>query len=301
MLATGWLGMPGLAEELPGLWGALEEIRRERVRGAAWAAYRAAVGLLDDVEAGRDPCRLAGEAANAIEAANPSMASLANVAHILRLSCERGSAEGSLRNLVGLLSRYREELIEAARSVSIGGLVVTISYSSSVEAALRAWRGEVEVVVAQSLPGGEGVELARLLRSGGFPVRVAPDLTLHLYLDRASLLVFGADTVTRDGCIVNKVGTRLLAEAARSRGVKTLVVFEPYKVHPRLTCGRVPVERWTWRIQGWGDEVVPVFDETPPELVTAALTPRGLVEWGRKAEAEAEKIHRDFVERVLEG
>ena len=290
---------PGI-EDLPGIREAVDEIRRERVRGAAWAAYRAAVGVLDDLEAGRDPCALAGAAANAIEAANPSMASLANVAHILRLACERGILDSAMRRLVDALSRYRQELIETARSLSVGGLIVTLSYSSSVEAALRAWRGEVEVVVAHSLPGGEGVELARLLRSAAFPVRVTPDMAVHLYLERASLLVFGADTVTKDGCIVNKVGTRLLAEAAKSGGVKTLVIFEPYKVHPRLRCGEVPLERWTVRIEGWGDEVIPVFDETPPGLVTAALTPGGLVEWGPRAEVEASRIHGDFVKRVLE-
>jgi len=287
---------------LPGISAAVREIREERTRGAAWAAYRAAVGVLDDLESGVDVCGHVDEAVKLVESANPSMASLANVAYILKLSCERGDPEASMRRLIGVLSRYREELIEAARSLIVEGLVVTISYSSSVEAVLRAWAGEVShVVIAQSQPGGEGVELARLLRSSGFSVSVVPDLAIHLYLDRASLFIFGADAVTRDGCIINKVGTRLIAEAAVRRGVKTLAVFEPYKIHPSRGCGGIPISTWIWRVPDWGDEVVPVFDETPPTLVAAALTPKGAVEWGALAAKRAEDLHNDFISRVLEG
>jgi len=287
-------------EELPGLRRALDEIRSERVRGAAWAAFRAARGIIEDVEAGRDPCSDPQAVAGAVEAANPSMASLANVALVVREACGRGALDQALRRLVGYLARSRERLGEAARRVRVSGTLVTISYSSTVEAAILAWRGDgVRVVVAESRPGGEGVELARRLRSAGVPVRVTPDLAAHLAMPGSAALVFGADTVTRDGCIINKVGTRLLALAAREHGVPAIAVFEPYKIHPSRACGEVPLERWTISIEGWGQESVPVFDETPPSLVRAALTSEGLAEWGARAAVEAERLHRLFVEYVL--
>jgi translation initiation factor 2B subunit (eIF-2B alpha/beta/delta family) len=287
-------------EGLPRLRAALEEIRNERVRGAAWAAYRAARGLLEELEEGRDPCVDPGAVATAVEAANPTMASLANVALILRLACERGAAEEALRRLVGYLSRGRERLAEAARSVEAPRYVVTLSYSSSVEAVLRAWREQKpHVVVAESRPGGEGVELARRLRSAGVRVTLTPDLAAHLHLGPEAALVFGADTVGRDGCIVNKVGTRLLATAARAAGAATLAVFEPYKVHPSRGCGEIPIERWTIEVRGWGSTSVPVFDETPAGLVDAALTPEGLRPWAERGAGEAARLHESFLGEVL--
>ena len=290
----------GALDGLPALRRALDEVRAERVRGAAWAAYRVARGLLEEVEAGRDPCVAPGEVAEAVEAANPTMASLANVALVVRLACQRGVLEEALRRLVGYLSRGRERLSEAARGLEAPRAVVTLSYSSSVEAVLHAWREQgPSIVVAESRPGGEGVELARRLRAAGLRVRLVPDLAAHLHLGPESILLFGADAVGRDGCIINKVGTRLLATAARALEAHTLAVFEPYKIHPQRRCGEIPIERWTVRVEGWGSLSVPVFDETPAELVTAALTPEGLTPWAGRGAQEAARLHEAFLESVL--
>ena len=100
-------------------------------------------------------------------------------------------------------------------------------------------------------------------------------------------MVVGADRIAADGAVANKVGTYPLAVLAARHGVP-LVVAAPVTTFD-LACpdgGAIPIERRD------GDEVRrvrgrlvappavevfnPAFDVTPPELVSAIVSERGI-------------------------
>jgi methylthioribose-1-phosphate isomerase len=100
-------------------------------------------------------------------------------------------------------------------------------------------------------------------------------------------VVLGADRVAADGSIANKIGTYALALAAARHGVPFVVVAPTTTFD--LTCrsgADIPIE------QRDGEEVRrvrrtaiapaavavynPAFDVTPPELVTAIVSERGV-------------------------
>jgi methylthioribose-1-phosphate isomerase len=98
-------------------------------------------------------------------------------------------------------------------------------------------------------------------------------------------LVTGADRVTLDGHVVNKIGTLSLAVAARSFGVPFhALVHMPDRAAP--TAADVPIEHRdgtevlsalghrtaSWRAKGW----YPAFDVTPPHFVATVVTDRGV-------------------------
>ncbi len=148
------------------------------------------------------------------------------------------------------------------------------------------------VFVAESLPGGEGVELARQLRRAGRSVSLVPDSGLAWAIRESDAVLVGADAVTLDPCLFNKVGSLYAALAASRFGKPFIPVFESYKIHPVVKCSIIEVEVRVYRVDGWGDIVYRVFDRVEGDLVSAALTEYGLVDF--------EPNHlRDVVDRFL--
>ena len=284
----------------PAIREALEEIRGETTRGAAWSAFRAIKGLLDAYDAGGLECSAVDELSNAIISSNPSMASLYWVAWALVEGCRTGDPGPALRRLLFELQETRRRIPDIALEIFKGSpRILTMSYSSNVEAVLLAAHRSGSlgpVYVLESRPGGEGVVLASRLRARGVPVQLIPDALLHVYAERADFALVGADSVTLDGCLVNKAGTRLLALTARALGKHVAVVFEPYKIHPERGCGEVPLLERIYRVEGWGDTLVPVFDETPGEFLSLGITSEGLGAW---EPGWIREVYESFRERIL--
>jgi S-methyl-5-thioribose-1-phosphate isomerase len=103
-----------------------------------------------------------------------------------------------------------------------------------------------------------------------------------------SAVVVGADRVANDGSTANKIGTYALAIAARHHGVPFFVAAPTTTLDCGLASGAAihieerPADELThWagaRVAADGIGVWnPSFDVTPPELITAIVTERGLI------------------------
>ena len=207
----------------PSLAGFLDD----RTSGAVELAERA-IGILESAErSGRSPGQVR-RLANRLSRAHPAMGAVWNAVR----STDRRAFLRELRLGVAAAARHARCLIPQ------GAHVVTISYSSTVVAVLG--RHDLTVTIAQSLPGGEGQKTARLLRRQGARVRVVPDTLMCESLAAAHLALVGADAVT-PRLVVNKVGTRMLALAARDARRPCYVVADRSKWVP--TSWPVPVYR----------------------------------------------------------
>ena len=102
-------------------------------------------------------------------------------------------------------------------------------------------------------------------------------------------VVVGADRIAADGAVANKVGTYALGVAAARHGVP-LVVAAPTTTFD-LTCpdgGAIPIEeRGADEVRRHGRRLLappevdvfnPAFDVTPPDLVTAIVSERGVAQ-----------------------
>ncbi|MCK4594292.1 hypothetical protein KAU45_07305 [bacterium] len=157
------------------------------------------------------------------------MAPLVNLALSLRGSSDPAE---ELRRRVLDLKKAAERIISTARVVvGPGRRIITISRSSTVLAVLKALETEL-ILCLESLPGGEGRRTVAELGANGVSARMIPDDELDAGVERAELGLIGADVVT-GGVIVNKVGTRRLAEGLSSRGKPLYVVADRTKLlHP---------------------------------------------------------------------
>jgi len=171
------------------------------------------------------------------------------------------------------VARTAAERIENAR-------VLTLSRSGTVVQALRHG-APTSLTVATSRPGGEGVEVAEALANEGHDVSLCPDAACaSLLADGAiDLVLVGADAVHPSGAVVNKVGTRGIALAARHEDVPFYAACATDKVSVEASGSNETTDRQPV-YDGPEDLEVqsPRFDVTPSSLVTGGIiTERGLL------------------------
>jgi methylthioribose-1-phosphate isomerase len=125
----------------------------------------------------------------------------------------------------------------------------------------------------------------------GLPYAVLPDNAAGSLFARGEVdvVLVGADRVCADGSVANKVGTYPLAVLARAHGVPFVVVAPTSTIDLATPSGDgiVIEQRDAAEVLTFGGTRVapegamaynPAFDVTPPHLVTALVTERGVAE-----------------------
>ncbi len=217
-----------------------------------------------------------------------SMAPVINLVNVALRAIEArpaslGDLRAGLRDFRALLRvGIRGTAESGARLVRDGDAIVTFSYSSTVLAALRkarAARRRFRVICAEARPRGEGTHLAVRLARAGIPVTLTTDMGLFAALGSASRVLVGADCVAASG-LVNKVGTRGLAFAARAEGVPMFALADETKFLPPA------LESFLRIAEQDPTEILPAppanlqvqnryFDRTPLDLLAGVVTGEG--------------------------
>ncbi|MFC0669106.1 S-methyl-5-thioribose-1-phosphate isomerase [Azotobacter chroococcum] len=152
--------------------------------------------------------------------------------------------------------------------------------------------GLVERVYAdETRPWLQGSRLtAWELAEEGVPVSLNVDgAAAHLMKTRGiTWVIVGADRITAEGDVANKIGTYQLAVVAMHHGVRFMVVAPSSTIDMSLQGGEeIPIEERDGRellevggkrVAAAVEAVNPVFDVTPADLIDAIVTERGVVE-----------------------
>ena len=159
--------------------------------------------------------------------------------------------------------------------------VLTLSRSTNVFECLGAanQKGLLrEVLVLESRPLREGVELARDLHDAGVNVSIITDGAAGAFIDGVTLGIAGADTVFVDAGVVNRTGTHALAAICRTAGKPFYVACETFKIDTTRASKdwRPPPEHDHQEVSSELPARNPYFDLTPAALVTAFVTERGV-------------------------
>ncbi|WP_397451901.1 S-methyl-5-thioribose-1-phosphate isomerase [Pseudomonas sp. NA-150] len=152
--------------------------------------------------------------------------------------------------------------------------------------------GMIERVYAdETRPWLQGSRLtAWELANEGIPVTVNADsAAAHLMRTKGiTWVIVGADRITANGDVANKIGTYQLAVAAMHHGVRFMVVAPSSTIDMALASGEdIPIEERDGRelLEVGGQRVGadvdafnPVFDVTPADLIDVIVTEKGIVE-----------------------
>ena len=151
----------------------------------------------------------------------------------------------------------------------------------------------IHVLVDETRPRLQGARLtAWELEQYGIPYEIISDNMSGYFLKagKAQKVLFGADRVAANGDVANKIGTYMLALAARDNDVPAYSVVPTSTVDLSLAHGGlIPIEERdpeeVLGIQFHGERVAPVeaearniaFDVTPNRLITGIVTENGVV------------------------
>jgi len=273
----------------------MQSIAVDRYHGAEWLS-NAALGTMIAIalNAGADDADELREAlksyARRIAESRPSMTPITNKLGMFYSRLPEGAALNELRAsatksatmIIKESRKDRSRLVENAKSVmGEPDTVFTISDSSTV-ADVVLGVGAKNVVVTESRPQMEGRNLAQRLAGEGVNVLLVVDAAAAMFMESSNVAVVGADSVLYDGSFVNKVGTRIMALAARDQGLPFYVVCSTSKFNVMNYLGRgVELEEKdpseVAEIEGVNVRN-PYFEVVPGRLVTGIITEMGVME-----------------------
>jgi len=152
---------------------------------------------------------------------------------------------------------------------------------------------KIHVLVDETRPRLQGARLtAWELEQYGIPYEIISDnMSGHfLKAGKAQKVFFGADRVTANGDVANKIGTYMLALAAHDNGAPAYSVVPTSTIDLSLASGDlIPIEERNSAevlgLQFEGEAVAPknakarnpAFDVTPNRLISAIVTENGVV------------------------
>jgi translation initiation factor 2B subunit (eIF-2B alpha/beta/delta family) len=205
------------------MWPAarIEALAADRGHGASYLAREAVEILVESAAEGEDALRVA----RALAAARPAMGAIA--AAVGRVVAAAGIAEQVVLEGRALLDGYER----AGRSIAVLAAPLVLG---------RVCTHSTSATVAEVLAYSQAKATERI--------------------ENADLFLIGADTVFRDGSIVNAAGTRAVAEKAAASRLPVVVAAETLKLVP--TARAAPAEE--------------LFDLTPAELVDWIVTEEGV-------------------------
>ncbi|HII39756.1 MAG TPA: hypothetical protein HA326_00885 [Thermoplasmata archaeon] len=244
------------------------------------------MALLVVEEKGKPDPEALKEAARRISEAQPAMAIVHNVVAMFAQLVAEGMEPLAVRNqlqeeLEGAKERIARSYLKIAPDDAV---LVTTSFSDNVLATLQLAheKGRIQrVLVLEARPLLEGRFLVIALKEAGIPASLAPDALGPSLVAQATGVLVGADSVLRDGAVVNKIGSYGLALAAKEHGKSFHVACETLKFDARHDASSWPGSRAMNPRELWEnppervDVVNRYFEVVPAALVTSIVTERG--------------------------
>jgi ribose 1,5-bisphosphate isomerase len=230
----------------------------------------------------------------------PSLAPPINALHRFVGSMERAEADGaSVEELKGILKDASDNFFicaedaldkvaqYGAEKVNDGDKVFMYSMSSTVWRILRYAKSQgksFSVIVTESRPANEGLWTVTEMDKSDIPISVSIDACIGDLIPRCSAVFVGADVISSSGFALVKVGTYPAALVAQAHAVPFYVAADTLKFDTSTLYGLPYVNEPIKRHEILDDQyperakvVGQLFEETPPELITALITEMGFM------------------------
>jgi len=144
---------------------------------------------------------------------------------------------------------------------------------------------DIKVFCTETRPRNQGYITAKTLYDYGIDTTLIVDSAVRYFIREIDIVVVGADAITANGCLVNKIGTSQIALVANESRVPFLTAAETYKFHPKTIVGelieieeRDPSEVVVFEGKYRGINIRnPAFDVTPSKYIDAIITEVGLI------------------------
>lgn len=278
------------------------KIQRLEVKGARNVAIAALEAIGDAAEKTRARNRTAflvelSEARQILFASRPTEPLMRNALNWVAESVEHCKKRdvGNLSQLVVSNSRAflrnleesRKEIAEiGAKRICIGMTVFTHCHSSTVTNLLKLAKEigtSFEVICTETRPAFQGRITAEEMTELGIKTTLIVDSAARTFIRRADLVIVGADAITSEGNVVNKIGSATIAVLANEARVPFYVASELLKFDSTTLRGEYePIEE-RGRHEVWKEapETLsvrnPAFDVTRREFIQGIICEEGVI------------------------
>ena len=292
-----------------------DAIRRLVVRGAPAIGVAAAMGIAAAAFHSKaksvDGLRLELEkAASGLRATRPTAVNLFwGIDRVMAVSSRSKDVEGAREAVAREVVRMADEDVDACKRLGKfganlvedgdtvltqcnAGALATVGYGTALGVVRAASeQGKcVRVIVPETRPALQGSRLTAFeLSVDGFGCTIISDTAVGSMMQsgKVDLAIVGADRVTKDGYVFNKIGTYQMAVLAKRHEIPFYPAapsssFDVGRTHDQVTIEERPADEVVKirgrRIAPKGVPVAnPAFDMTPPGLVTAIVSDRGMI------------------------
>jgi len=192
------------------------------------------------------------------------------------------------------MGKYGAELFSDNDTVMThcnAGSLATVAYGTAL-GVIRATRDsgkKIKVIATETRPVQQGSRLTAFeLKHDGFDVSLIPDTAVGYSMANGLVnkVIVGADRIVRTGHVFNKIGTYQVATMAKQHKIPFYVAAPLSTFDMKTNAEDVIIEmRKGSEVTGIGDKktapdgigvINPAFDMTPPELITAIITEKGV-------------------------
>ena len=276
------------------------KISSMEVRGAGRIATAAAASLRDFSMAQKTQSldEFNAELENAADLllkTRPTAVSLANaIRMVMKYRAEdvdsaRQAVQLNANNFIENSQKAVEKIgLIGSRRIRDGDTVLTHCNSQaaiSVISAAHKSGKKIKVIATESRPRFQGITTIGMLDKLGIETELIVDSAARSVMNEVDLVVVGADVITANGTLVNKIGTAQIALCAREARTSFMVAAETYKFSPKTILGelvtieeREPAEVLP-DISKYGHVTVrnPAFDVTPHQYIDLICTEAGAI------------------------
>jgi ribose 1,5-bisphosphate isomerase len=185
------------------------------------------------------------------------------------------------------LEDTREKTAEiGAKRIRDGSVVFTHCHSSTVTRLLAKAKAEgknFKVICTETRPAFQGRITAKELVDLGIETTFIVDSAARTFMGNVDVVIVGADAITSEGNVVNKIGSSGIAVLANEARVPLYVVSELLKFDPETLQGecekieqRNPAEVWS---EAPPKLLVrnPAFDVTPNRYIHGLICEEGII------------------------
>lgn len=193
----------------------------------------------------------------------------------------------------------------AGRVIEDRNIIYTHCHSSTVEKTLKMAkkRGKkFTVYVTETRPLYQGRITAERLAKAGIKVVLGIDSNARQFLKKADLFLFGADAITSNGDVINKIGTNMFAEIAKQFDVPSYCLSLSIKYDPITWYGyREKIEERSGK-EVWNKKmknlivINPAFEIVEARNVDGIISELGLL----TSSAFVEQASKEWQNHVLE-
>ena len=192
------------------------------------------------------------------------------------------------------MGKFGAELFENDDTIMThcnAGALATVAYGTAL-GVIRATKESgknVKVIATETRPVQQGSRLTAFeLKHDGFDVSLIPDTAVGYSMTNGLVnkVVVGADRIVRTGHVFNKIGTYQVATMAKQHGIPFYVAapLSTFDIDTNAKDVIIEMRKGT-EVTGVGDRktapdginvINPAFDMTPPELISAIITEKGI-------------------------